>query len=98
MDKIDFEKERMQLAEVSFPLYEKEVMAIIDNNILDERYICTVLDYLMDFSFHNGMLFLFRTLIRYYMNINEPVAMHYINKYNDEYGDKVRYYYDERKN
>ncbi len=98
MDKFDFDKEKMHLADISFPIYEKEVSAIIEHHISDERYICTVLDYLMDFSFHNGMLFLFRTLIRYYLNLNEPVALHYINKYNDEYGDEERYYYDESKN
>lgn len=94
---VDLEKEKYHLAEVAFEIYDKEVQNIIDNHITDERYIKLVLDYLMDFSYHMGMMFLLRTLLRYYFTINEEEASLYIERYNEKYGDEERFYYSESK-
>lgn len=94
---VDLNKEKFLLAEVSFKLYDDEVQKIIDNRITDERYIKLVLDYLMDFSYHMGMMFLFRTLLRYYYTVNEVEAEHYVEMYNEKFGDEERYYYSNSK-
>ena len=94
---VNLDKEKFLLAEASFKLYDEEVQKIIDNRITDERYIKLVLDYLMDFSYHMGMMFLFRTLLRYYYTVNEYEAERYVETYNEKYGDEERYYYSNSK-
>ncbi|MBR3841244.1 MAG: hypothetical protein IKM20_08925 [Erysipelotrichales bacterium] len=94
---VNLDKEKFLLAEVSFKIYDEEVQKIIDNHITDERYIKLVLDYLMDFSYHMGMMFLFRTLLRYYYTVNETEAERYVEAYNEKYGDEERYYYSDSK-
>ena len=95
---VNIQDEINKLVELSYYLYEKEIQRICDEKITDDDYIQKILTYLLDYSFDDGMLFLFRTLLRYYYNVNEEAANSFVDLYNSRFGDKERYYYSNDKN
>lgn len=90
---VNINDEMKKALELGFYLYDKEIQRVIAEGITDEAYIRSLLDYLLDSCYDNGILFLYRTLIRYYLNINKEDANLYIEKFNSKYGDKDLMYF-----
>lgn len=68
--------------------YASEVDDIINSEVKDEQHIQRTLDGLLYFCFDDDILLLYRTLCRYYYDINPNVTVEYINYYREMYDNE----------
>ena len=81
-----------KITQDAFLIYEPQVDRIYRNKVKDEKEIERVLEALLDYSYDDKMLLLFKKLCQYYYKINPTVTYEYVMIYRDlwdnEYLDK----------
>ncbi len=81
-----------KITEDAYLIYEPQVDRIYRNKVKDEKEIERVLEALLDYSYDDKMLLLFKKLCQYYYKINPTVTYEYVMIYRDlwdnEYLDK----------
>lgn len=73
-------------------IYEPQVQRIYLNKVKDEKEIERVIEALLDYSYDNKILLLFKKLCQYYYKINPTITYEYVmiyrNLWDNEYLDK----------
>ena len=73
-------------------IYEPKVDRIYRNEVKDEKEIERVIEALLDYSYDDKILLLFKRICRYYYKINPELTYEYVMIYrglwDDEYLDK----------
>ena len=77
-----------KITQEAFILYEPQVDRIYRNKIKDEKEIERVLEVLLNYSYDDKMLLLFKRLCRYYYQINPTVTYEYVIIYRDLWDDE----------
>jgi len=72
-----------QLVVQAHQLYKPEVERLINSKTKDDNEIQHLLDYLLDFAFHDNILILYKKVCRYYWDINPQATASYINYYRE---------------
>lgn len=75
--------QRERLARKAEPYWADQINAVIEGRITDCKHIEKILDGLLDFCFDPAMLRLFKTMARYYFQINPLAAEEYVNIYRE---------------
>lgn len=77
-----------KITEDAFLIYEEQVDRIYRNKVKDEKEIERVIEALLDYSYNDKMLLLFKKICRYYYEINPEVTFEYVNMYRDLWDDE----------
>lgn len=81
-----------KITQEAFIIYEPQVQRIYLNKVKDEKEIERVIDALLDYSYDNKILLLFKKLCQYYYKINPVITYEYVmiyrNLWDNEYLDK----------
>lgn len=77
-----------KITEDAFLIYEEQVDRIYRNKIKDEKEIERVIEALLDYSYNDKILLLFKRICRYYYKINPEVTYEYIMIYRDLWDDE----------
>lgn len=72
-----------ELEQRAIVVYEPIVNAIVANRCTDVRHIEQTLDGLLDFAGNDGGLRLFKSLCKYYWQIDQAATASYIHSYRD---------------
>ena len=72
----------------AFIIYEPKVDRICCNKVKDEKEIESVIEALLDYSYDDKMLLLFKKICRYYYKINPEVTYEYVMIYRDLWDDE----------
>lgn len=86
-------QQQQELAKRAFKEYLPIVEDIIATQTKDINQISFTLDYMLDFCFDEQMLLLYRKLCRYLYDIDQGVAVSYVNAYRetwDEESEKLK--------
>jgi len=86
-----------KITQEAFIINEPLVDRIYLNKVKDEKEIERVLDILLDYSYNDKMLLLFKRLCRYYYKINPTVTYEYVMIYRDLWDDEYLDKNDEEK-
>ena len=86
---IEIAEALQSFSKTSIKQYTPLVNEIITQKIEDESHIQKVLDLLLDFCFDEDVLYLYRRLCRYYMDINPKATAEYIEYYKGIYDSKA---------
>jgi hypothetical protein len=81
-----------KITQEAFIIYEPQVQRIYHNKVKDEKEIERVIEALLDHSYDNKILLLFKKLCQYYYKINPEITYEYVmicrNLWDNEYLDK----------
>jgi tRNA A37 N6-isopentenylltransferase MiaA len=76
-------KVTQELAREAAHQYSAEVEAIVKSQSRDTRHIERCLDGMLDFSFDDEVLALYKKLCRYYFDIDPEATVFYVNAYRE---------------
>lgn len=77
-----------KITEDAFLIYEEQVDRIYRNKVKDEKEIERVIEALLDYSYDDKILLLFKRICRYYHKINPEVTYEYVMIYRDLWDDE----------
>ena len=77
-----------KLSHIAVLEYSPAVNEIIKKKITDDNHIQRTLDGLLDFCFDEDVLYLYRTLCKYYYDVNPQATIDYIDYYKEMYDQK----------
>jgi hypothetical protein len=81
-----------KITQEAFIIYEPQVQRIYLNKVKDEKEIERVIEALLDYSYDDKILLLFKRLCQYYYKINPEITCEYVmiyrNLWDNEYLDK----------
>jgi len=81
-----------KITQEAFIIYEPQVERIYLNKVKDEKEIERVIEALLDYSYDDKILLLFKRLCQYYYKINPEITYEYVmiyrNLWDNEYLDK----------
>ena len=77
-----------KITEEAFVIYEAQVDRIYRNKVKDEKEIERVIEALLDYSYEDKILLLFKRICQYYYKINPTVTYEYVMIYRDLWDDE----------
>lgn len=72
-----------KITQEAFIIYEPQVDRIYRNKVKDEKEIELIIEALLDYSYDDKILLLFKRICQYYYKINPTVTYEYVMIYRD---------------
>ncbi|EKT4502311.1 hypothetical protein [Flavobacterium psychrophilum] len=77
-----------QITQNAFLVYEPQVDRIYRNKVKDKKEIESIIEALLDYSYDDKVLMLFKRICQYYYKINPTVTYEYVMIYRDMWDDE----------